>query len=210
MQRRPHLGVHHACAPTLTLPRMRRFVGGKYGTISRRFADVGDDWTSSCPALCRVSTPSFPAPKDVDGRDKPGQDEKQGCNSSFAVTACFPRTALPHAGEGMGGGCVGEGAFHYRVFCSNCARRELPRLTASLRPVCAVSLPAKIASRSPAVMSRRCARSPRRSPRNSRSAASLSSHSIISSAIASSAGGTVRPSALAVLRLMISENFVGC
>src|SRR5262249_31741916 len=35
-------------------------------------------------------------------------------------------------------------------------------------------------------------------------------HSITSSARASSAGGTVRPSALAVLRLIASSNFVGC
>src|ERR1700741_2309082 len=35
-------------------------------------------------------------------------------------------------------------------------------------------------------------------------------HSITSSARASSVGGTVRPSALAVLRLMISSYFVGC
>src|SRR5262249_34053184 len=37
-----------------------------------------------------------------------------------------------------------------------------------------------------------------------------SHHSITSSARASSAGGTVRPSALAVLRLIASSNFVGC
>src|SRR6266446_8603613 len=35
-------------------------------------------------------------------------------------------------------------------------------------------------------------------------------HSITSSAIASTPGGTVRPSALAVLRLITSSNFVGC
>ena len=35
-------------------------------------------------------------------------------------------------------------------------------------------------------------------------------HSITSSARASSVGGTVRPSALAVLRLMTSSNLVGC
>jgi hypothetical protein len=35
-------------------------------------------------------------------------------------------------------------------------------------------------------------------------------HSITSSARASRAGGTSRPSALAVLRLMTSSNFVGC
>src|SRR5262245_46716167 len=35
-------------------------------------------------------------------------------------------------------------------------------------------------------------------------------HSITSSAIASSDGGTVRPSALAVLRLITSSNLVGC
>src|SRR5262249_52410513 len=37
-----------------------------------------------------------------------------------------------------------------------------------------------------------------------------SHHSITSSARASSVGGTVRPSALAVLRLMISSTFVDC
>ena len=37
-----------------------------------------------------------------------------------------------------------------------------------------------------------------------------SHHSITSSARASSVGGTSMPSALAVLRLMISSNFVGC
>src|SRR5947209_14500373 len=36
------------------------------------------------------------------------------------------------------------------------------------------------------------------------------SYSITSSARASSVGGTSRPSALAVLRLMTSSNFVGC
>src|SRR5262249_59187563 len=35
-------------------------------------------------------------------------------------------------------------------------------------------------------------------------------HSITSSAVASSVRGTVRPSALAVLRLMTSSNLVGC
>src|SRR5262249_55714117 len=35
-------------------------------------------------------------------------------------------------------------------------------------------------------------------------------HSITSSARASSDGGTVRPSAFAVLRLIVSSNFVGC
>ena len=35
-------------------------------------------------------------------------------------------------------------------------------------------------------------------------------HSITSSARASSDGGTSRPSALAVLRLITSSNFVGC
>jgi hypothetical protein len=35
-------------------------------------------------------------------------------------------------------------------------------------------------------------------------------YSVTSSARASSVGGTVRPSALAVLRLMTSSNFVGC
>src|SRR5262249_7292861 len=35
-------------------------------------------------------------------------------------------------------------------------------------------------------------------------------HSITSSAMVSSVGGTVRPSALAVLRLTVSSNFVGC
>jgi hypothetical protein len=29
---------------------------------------------SSCPALCRASTPYFQQPQDVDGRDKPGHD----------------------------------------------------------------------------------------------------------------------------------------
>ena len=36
------------------------------------------------------------------------------------------------------------------------------------------------------------------------------SYSITSSARVSSAGGTVRPSALAVLRLITNSNFVGC
>jgi hypothetical protein len=36
------------------------------------------------------------------------------------------------------------------------------------------------------------------------------SYSITSSAMASSVGGTVRPSALAVLRLIVSWYFVGC
>jgi hypothetical protein len=35
-------------------------------------------------------------------------------------------------------------------------------------------------------------------------------HSITSSAVASSVDGTVRPSALAVLRLMTNSNLVGC
>jgi hypothetical protein len=37
-----------------------------------------------------------------------------------------------------------------------------------------------------------------------------SDHSITSSAVASSVGGTVRPSALAVLRLMTSSTFADC
>jgi hypothetical protein len=36
------------------------------------------------------------------------------------------------------------------------------------------------------------------------------SHSMTSSAVASSVGGTVMPSALAVLRLITNSNFVGC
>jgi hypothetical protein len=35
-------------------------------------------------------------------------------------------------------------------------------------------------------------------------------YSITSSALASKDGGTVRPSALAVFRLMVNSNFVGC
>jgi hypothetical protein len=92
--------IQHSSAPAALGSRFRAgLFGENVDTISRRFADVGDDWRSSCPALCRVSTPSFQAPKDVDGRDKPGQDEKQGCNSSFAATACFPRTALRFRGN---------------------------------------------------------------------------------------------------------------
>jgi hypothetical protein len=41
-------------------------------------------------------------------------------------------------------------------------------------------------------------------------AGSLGLHSMISLAVASSIGGTERPSALAVLRLMTSSNFLGC
>src|SRR5258708_463097 len=40
--------------------------------------------------------------------------------------------------------------------------------------------------------------------------ADIAHHSITSSAWASSDGGTVSPSALAVLRLITSSNFVGC
>jgi hypothetical protein len=64
--------------------------------VSPMLETTGDNLA---PALGRVSTPSVPAPRDVDGRDKPGQDEKQGRNSSFAVTACFPRTALREGGN---------------------------------------------------------------------------------------------------------------
>ena len=55
-------------------------------------------------------------------------------------------------------------------------------------------------------------RARRERPRGHRTAdESASSHySITSSARASSVGGTSRPSAFAVLRLMISSNFVGC
>src|SRR5229473_4266055 len=43
-------------------------------SIKRPSIDVSDLW-SSCPALCRVSTPYFLGDEDVDGRDKPGHDE---------------------------------------------------------------------------------------------------------------------------------------
>ena len=38
----------------------------------------------SCPALCRASTSLQPCSKeDVDGRDKPGHDEKDQCGSTL-------------------------------------------------------------------------------------------------------------------------------
>jgi hypothetical protein len=40
-------------------------------------ADASGLATSSCPALYRVSTIILAQGKDVDGRDKPGDDEKQ-------------------------------------------------------------------------------------------------------------------------------------
>src|SRR5229473_1040515 len=43
-------------------------------SIKRPSIDVSDLW-SSCPALCRVSTPYYLGDEDVDGRDKPGHDE---------------------------------------------------------------------------------------------------------------------------------------
>src|SRR5258705_9566869 len=46
--------------------------------------------------------------------------------------------------------------------------------------------------------------------RQDRASFAWRTHSITSSARASSVGGTVRPSALAVLRLMTSSNLVGC
>ena len=39
---------------------------------------------SSCPALCRASTP-LQQQKDVDGRDKPGHDERDGPRIAFRV-----------------------------------------------------------------------------------------------------------------------------
>src|SRR5262249_27496841 len=65
---------------------------------------------------------------------------------------------------------------------------------------------------------RRLPRARRERPRGRRAAEQrdklatldLCAHSITSSAIASSDGGTVRPSVFAVLRLMTSSNFVGC
>src|SRR5262249_4364695 len=50
-----------------------------------------------------------------------------------------------------------------------------------------------------------------RGPRSAEQRDELSpSHSMTSSAVASSLGGTVMPSALAVLRLITNSNFVGC
>src|SRR5205807_5719091 len=61
---------------------------------------------------------------------------------------------------------------------------------------------------------RRLLRARRKRPRDRRAAKQrdelASFHSITSSARASSVGGTSRPSALAVLRLMTNSNFVGC
>jgi len=40
-----------------------------------RFECRDPHFFSSCPALCRASTPFFFRFKDVDGRDEPGHDE---------------------------------------------------------------------------------------------------------------------------------------
>src|SRR5262245_42179263 len=42
---------------------------------------------SSCPGLTRASTPSRAEGKDVDGRDKPGHDEKKGHRLRHAIAA---------------------------------------------------------------------------------------------------------------------------
>src|SRR5262249_2943309 len=51
---------------------------------------------------------------------------------------------------------------------------------------------------------------PRRRAAEQRDELATPDHSITSSARASSDGGTVRPSALAVVRLMTRSNFIGC
>jgi hypothetical protein len=49
---------------------------------------------SSCAGLSRVSTSSFRASEDVDGRAKPGQDEKRRLILPFCGRNNYPRTAL--------------------------------------------------------------------------------------------------------------------
>ncbi|AUC96422.1 hypothetical protein CWS35_20840 [Bradyrhizobium sp. SK17] len=44
--------------------------------------------TPSCPALCRASTFWFPRDKDVDGRDKPGHDERGGSKAKPLAAIC--------------------------------------------------------------------------------------------------------------------------
>src|SRR6266446_5428390 len=51
---------------------------------------------------------------------------------------------------------------------------------------------------------------PRRSAAEKRDELAALHHSITSSAVASSEGGTVRPSAVAVVKLMTRSNLVGC
>jgi hypothetical protein len=48
----------------------------------------------SCPALCRASTSFERCRKGVDGRDRPGQDDKRECRSRSSQPDFFPRTAL--------------------------------------------------------------------------------------------------------------------
>src|SRR6185437_8263335 len=54
---------------------------------------------SSCPALCRASTPFFFRRQDVDGRDKPGHDDEGESSAAHLQPHLFPRTALRFRGD---------------------------------------------------------------------------------------------------------------
>src|SRR6185437_2596100 len=54
---------------------------------------------SSCPALCRASTPFFFRRQDVDGRDKPGHDDEGESSAAHLQPHFFPRTALRASGN---------------------------------------------------------------------------------------------------------------
>jgi hypothetical protein len=65
--------------------------GENRGTIFRRFADVRDNLISSCPALCRASTPSLLAPKDVGAHGtSPAKTKNKAAIQSSRSPPVFP------------------------------------------------------------------------------------------------------------------------
>src|SRR5689334_1770532 len=57
---------------------------GMVGSIKWKGQDEARISRSSCPALCRASTPFFLAWQGVDGRDKPGHDVEGQVNLALA------------------------------------------------------------------------------------------------------------------------------
>ena len=67
----------HACASS---PGRRAAAEGSRPMIGRYQSEP------SCPALCRASTSTLASIEDVDGRDKPGHDERGGSTASESTT----------------------------------------------------------------------------------------------------------------------------
>jgi hypothetical protein len=89
--------------PTSTNHRRPRASAGLSGEISAAtdpsLRSVHCNLSSSCPALCRASTSCGRRKKGVDGRVKPGHDDKWEFASARLQPHFFPRIALRASGD---------------------------------------------------------------------------------------------------------------